>query len=262
MKENFAHAQRGQLFNMLGRSTGPGSKTSARSPAIREDAAHVAAASPLPLRPGWMSHLALGSPTLPKATRAYRPSATWALQLSPRASSSRCRVFSALRRQAAAKDELLAGPFRLRPGAPGLAGVPPGCGSTEWGQTRHPATEPRPGSRTRPGRGPGDASLSPTPPPAPPEVAPRDSRHFFLLWSSWGPAVAFVSRLNVLGLGKGMVPELGPRAPTDPAEESHSGFHPWERSPQGGGQAGGSRLGRRTRALSAQPRSQRPGPRV
>lgn len=52
MEENFAHAQRGQLFNMLGRSTGPGIKASARSPAITEDVAHVAAASPLPLRPG------------------------------------------------------------------------------------------------------------------------------------------------------------------------------------------------------------------
>lgn len=51
-EENFAHAQGGPLFNKLGRSAGPGMKTSARSPAVREDTAQVTAVTPLSLPPG------------------------------------------------------------------------------------------------------------------------------------------------------------------------------------------------------------------
>lgn len=52
MEENFAHAQGGPLFNRLGRSAGPGIRTSARSPAVREDSAQVTEVTPLPLPPG------------------------------------------------------------------------------------------------------------------------------------------------------------------------------------------------------------------
>lgn len=149
---------------------------------------------------------------------------------------------------------------------PGLVGVSPGAGSYQWGQKRHPA-----GGGLRRGAAPArDEALGTPPCRHRRRLRPRKSLleipgTFFHFFGTAGVQRWLLSSgLNVLGLVKSR-PAVGGggagswsrgRRPA-PVRSTQSGFHRWEQSAQGCGQAGGTRFGVRTGAFCSQPGSQR-----
>lgn len=155
-------------------------------------------------------------------------------------------------------------------GTPGLVGVPPGMGATS-GDRR----STRLGGLRRGAAPARDEALGTPPCRYRRRLRPRKSRleipgTFFYFFGTAGVQRWLLSSgLNVLGLVKAR-PAVGGggagswsrgRRPA-PVRSIQSGFHRWEQSAQGCGQAGGTRFGGRTGAFCAQPGSQRPGPRV
>lgn len=189
----------------------------------------MAAASPLPLRPGRthqhppLSHWGSGTRTVPKAPGSPRPSTTCLLELSARVRAQVARLSrppTPRRLLAGKKGRPLSGlPGSERPLA--LAGPPPLSGASRR-VPGFPAI-PLPGVGARRGRRPGSPEDTSPQRPAgvcdPPEVALQDCGHFlFILWDSVVSAVALCLEFPVRRFGWG--------AAGTPARSAESRFPP------------------------------------